>query len=40
MSDYGFTSAGTSYDDEDRLTGYAQASGTFTQSWNLTKIGG
>jgi RHS repeat-associated protein len=39
MSDYGFTSAGTSYDDEDRLTGYARASGTFTQAWNLTPVG-
>jgi RHS repeat-associated protein len=39
MSGYGFTSAGTSYDDEDRLTGYARTSGTFTQSWNLTKVG-
>jgi RHS repeat-associated protein len=39
MSGYGFTSAGTSYDDEDRLTGYARASGTLTQSWNLTNVG-
>jgi RHS repeat-associated protein len=39
MSGYGFTSAGTSYDDEDRLTGYARTNGTFTQSWNLTKVG-
>ncbi|MFN8741018.1 MAG: hypothetical protein ACK5YR_13905, partial [Pirellula sp.] len=39
MSGYGFTSAGTSYDDEDRLTGFARTSGTFTQSWNLTKVG-
>ena len=39
MSGYGFTSAGTSYDDEDRFTGSARASGTFTQSWNLTKVG-
>ncbi len=36
---FGGTSAGTSYDDEDRLTAHARASGTFTQSWNLTKIG-
>ncbi|MCU0716393.1 MAG: hypothetical protein MUD03_09730, partial [Pirellula sp.] len=36
---YGFTSAGTSYDDEDRLTGFARASGTFTQSWSLTSVG-
>jgi YD repeat-containing protein len=39
MSGYGFTSAGTSYDDEDRLTGFARTSGTFNQSWNLTKVG-
>ncbi|XZE21890.1 RHS repeat-associated core domain-containing protein [Pirellulaceae bacterium SH449] len=39
MSGYGFTSAGTSYDDEDRLTGYSRASGTFTQAWNLTPVG-
>jgi hypothetical protein len=31
MSNYGFTSAGTSYDDEDCLTGFARASGTFTR---------
>jgi hypothetical protein len=39
MSGCGFTSAGTSYDDEDRLTGFARTSGTFNQSWNLTKVG-
>jgi hypothetical protein len=39
MSGYGFTSAGISYDDEDRFTGYARVSGTFTQSWSLTKVG-
>ncbi|XZE34503.1 RHS repeat domain-containing protein [Pirellulaceae bacterium SH501] len=39
MSNYGFTSAGTSYDDKDRLTGFARASGTFTQSWSLTSVG-
>ncbi|XZE33535.1 RHS repeat domain-containing protein [Pirellulaceae bacterium SH501] len=39
MSNYGFTSAGTSYDDEDRLTGFARASGTFTQSWSLSSVG-
>ncbi|MFO0382087.1 MAG: hypothetical protein ACK506_10305 [Pirellula sp.] len=39
MSGYGFTSAGTSYDDEDRITGYARTNGTLTQSWNLTKVG-
>ncbi|XZE22340.1 hypothetical protein SH449x_002263 [Pirellulaceae bacterium SH449] len=36
---YGFTSAGMSYDDEDRLTGYSRASGTFTQAWSLTAVG-
>jgi RHS repeat-associated protein len=39
MSNYGLPSAGTSYDDEDRLTGFARASGTFTQSWSLTSVG-
>jgi hypothetical protein len=39
MSGYRFSSAGTSYDDEDRLTGYALTSGTFTQSRNLTQVG-
>ncbi len=39
MSNYGFTSAGASYDDEDRLTDFARASGTFTQSWGLTSVG-
>ncbi|MFN7876837.1 MAG: hypothetical protein ACK5PB_16060 [Pirellula sp.] len=39
MSGYGFTSAGTTYDDEDRLTGFARTNGTFNQSWNLTKVG-
>ncbi len=39
MSGYGFTSVGTTYDNEDRLTGFARASGTFTQSWNLTAVG-
>jgi RHS repeat-associated protein len=39
MSGYGFTSAGTNYDDEDRLTGFARTNGTFHQSWNLTKVG-
>ena len=39
MSGYGFTSGGTTYDFEDRLTGYARASGTFNQSWNLTSVG-
>ena len=39
MSRYGFTFGGTTYDFEDRLTGYARASGTFNQSWNLTSVG-
>ena len=39
MSGYGFTSAGTAYDDEDRLTGYQRASGSFNQSWALTSVG-
>jgi hypothetical protein len=39
MSGYGFTAAGTSYDDEDRFTSYARTSGTLTQSWNPTKVG-
>jgi hypothetical protein len=39
MSGYGFTTAGTTYDNEDRLTGFALASGSFTQSWNLTSVG-
>ncbi len=39
MSGYGFTVAGTSYDFEDRLTGYQQASRSYNQSWNLTAIG-
>ena len=39
MSGYGFTSTGTAYDDEDRLTGYQQASTNFNQSWALTSVG-
>ena len=39
MSGYGFTSSGTAYDDEDRLTGYQQASNNFNQSWALTSVG-
>ena len=39
MSGYGFTSSGTAYDDEDRLTGYQRASTTFNQSWSLTSVG-
>ena len=39
MSGYGFTSSGTVYDDEDRLTGYQRASGSLNQSWALTSVG-
>ena len=43
MSDYGFTSSGTAYDDEDRLTGYQRAatsgSAVLAQSWSLTSVG-
>ncbi len=39
MSGYGFTQPGTVYDDEDRLTGFARASGSLTQSWNLSTVG-
>ncbi len=39
MSGYGFTAAGTTYDFEDRLTGYQRASGSFNQSWSLTTVG-
>lgn len=43
MSGYGFTSAGTSYDNEDRLTAYARAatsgSAVLSQSWSLTNVG-
>ncbi|AMV34100.1 tRNA(Glu)-specific nuclease WapA precursor [Pirellula sp. SH-Sr6A] len=39
MSNYGFTSAGTSNVDEDRLTGFARTRGTFSQSWSLTSVG-
>ena len=43
MSGYGFTSAGTSYDFEDRLTGYQRAatsgSAVLAQSWSLTSVG-
>jgi RHS repeat-associated protein len=43
MADYSFTSGGTTYDNEDRLTGYAR-SGTsspsqLSQSWSLTSVG-
>ena len=39
MSGYGFTNAGTTYDDEDRLTGYQRTNGALSQSWNLTSVG-
>jgi RHS repeat-associated protein len=39
MSGYGFTNAGTTYDDEDRLTGYQRTNGALSQSWNLTAVG-
>ncbi|MEQ1830100.1 MAG: hypothetical protein ABL921_29335 [Pirellula sp.] len=39
MSGCEFTQAGTAYDDEDRLTGYARANSNLTQSWSLTSVG-
>jgi RHS repeat-associated protein len=43
MSPYSFTQTGTTYDAEDRLTGFARAatSGTpqLSQSWNLSAVG-
>ena len=43
MSGYGFTSAGTTYDNEDRLTGFSRAATSgpalLSQSWNLTSVG-
>jgi RHS repeat-associated protein len=39
MSGYGFTNSGTTYDDEDRLTGNVRANGSLNQSWNLTTVG-
>jgi len=43
MSGYGFTSAGTTYDFEDRLTGFSRAAtsgpASLSQSWNLTAVG-
>ncbi|MCY2985682.1 MAG: RHS repeat-associated core domain-containing protein [Planctomycetota bacterium] len=43
MSGYGFTAAGTTYDSEDRLSGYRRAatSGTaaLAQTWSLTSVG-
>jgi RHS repeat-associated protein len=43
MSGYGFTAAGTTYDFEDRLTGFSRAATSgpalLSQSWNLTTVG-
>jgi RHS repeat-associated protein len=43
MSGYGFTAAGTTYDNEDRLTGFSRAATSgpalLSQSWNLTTVG-
>jgi len=43
MSGYGFTASGTTYDFEDRLTGYQRAatsgSALLSQSWSLTTVG-
>ena len=43
MSGYGFTSAGTTYDNEDRLTGFSRAATSgpalLSQSWSLTAVG-
>ena len=43
MSGYGFTSAGTTYDNEDRLMGSSRAATSgpalLSQSWNLTAVG-
>ncbi len=43
MADWGFTSGGTTYDHEDRLTGYARAGTSspsqLSQSWSLTSVG-
>jgi RHS repeat-associated protein len=43
MSGYGFTAAGTTYDNEDRLTGFSRAATSgpalLSQSWNLTSVG-
>jgi RHS repeat-associated protein len=43
MSGYGFTAAGTTYDFEDRLTGFSRAAtsgpASLSQSWNLTTVG-
>lgn len=43
MSGYGFTAAGTTYDFEDRLTGYQRSAASgpalLSQSWSLTPVG-
>ena len=43
MSGYGFTAAGTTYDNEDRLTGFSRAATSgpalLSQSWSLTAVG-
>jgi RHS repeat-associated protein len=43
MSGYGFTAAGTTYDFEDRLTGFSRAATSgpalLSQSWSLTAVG-
>jgi hypothetical protein len=43
MSGYGFTAAGTTYDFEDRLTGFSRAATSgpalLSQSWSLTTGG-
>ncbi len=43
MADWGFTSGGTTYDHEDRLTGYARTGTSspsqLSQSWSLTSVG-
>jgi len=42
MSGYGFTAAGTTYDNEDRLTGFSRAATSgpalLSQSWNITTL--
>jgi hypothetical protein len=42
MSGYGFTYAGTTYDNEDRLTGFSRAATSgpalLSQSWSLTAV--
>jgi hypothetical protein len=42
VSGYGFTSAGTTYDNEDRLTGFSRVATSgpalLSQSWNITTL--